>query len=334
MIDKLENIGFYTLCDKRVQEVSPFSPMWRCELIITSRCNFRCLYCRGMRRECLGDISLADAATTISLWAKNDLKNIRFSGGEPTLHPNLDEMVIIAKNLRIKRIAISTNGSADRWVYEKLVDEGVNDFSISLDACCSQFSDKMAGVNGYFNKVIENIKYLSKITYVTVGVVFTDETVNSVIDIIKFASEMGVSDIRIISAAQENEAYFKFVDSVQSIPQNILDNNPILSYRISNIKNNIPVRGLKESDSHRCGLLYDDSMVAGGYHFPCIIHFREGGDPIGKVGTNMREERIEWAKTHNTYEDPICKKNCLDVCVEYNNKFERIKNENKNWVCV
>ena len=61
--------------------------------------------------------------------------------------------------------------------------------------------------------------------------------------------------------------------------------------------------------------------VALNYHFPCVIYMREQGNPIGKVSKNMRKERQEWFEKHNTFLDPICKNNCLDVCRDYNNKW-------------
>ena len=104
-----------------------------------------------------------------------------------------------------------------------------------------------------------------------------------------------------------------------------------MAYRLENIEKNVPVRGLTENDSHRCGLMTDDSMVAGDWHFPCIIHFREGGEPVGRVGPNMRQERIDWLNSHDTHKDPICKANCLDVCVAYNNKFERENDQSTHY---
>ena len=71
--------------------------------------------------------------------------------------------------------------------------------------------------------------------------------------------------------------------------------------------------------------MYDDSVVAGDQHFPCIIYLREGGAPIGKIGPNMRQERVEWLKSHNTHNDPICKANCLDVCIAYANKARDLR---------
>jgi hypothetical protein len=65
--------------------------------------------------------------------------------------------------------------------------------------------------------------------------------------------------------------------------------------------------------------------VLGDDHYPCIIYLREGGRPIGKVGPNMRQERSAWCDRHDAHKDPICSKNCLDVCVDYNNKVR------ENW---
>jgi hypothetical protein len=96
-----------------------------------------------------------------------------------------------------------------------------------------------------------------------------------------------------------------------------------LTYRFNNIKNSISVRGLSDFDSQRCYLTMDDSAVVGDYHYPCIIYLREGGKPIGKVSLSMRKERVEWSNNHNSFEDPICKNNCLDVCRDYSNKVKK-----------
>jgi hypothetical protein len=34
-----------------------------------------------------------------------------------------------------------------------------------------------------------------------------------------------------------------------------------------------------------------------------------------------REERKTWFENHDTLKDKICKENCLDVCIDYNNKW-------------
>lgn len=315
---KLEDIGFYTLSDDRARNSSISSNMWRCELLITDRCNFRCPYCRGMKETQKGDISLEDSKKIMDIWAKDGLKNIRFSGGEPTIHPNLKEMIKYAKFKQIERIAISTNGYADLKYYLKLIAAGVNDFSISLDACCSEFGKEMCGgIDNAWDKVVSNIKKLSVLSYVTLGMVFTDETIANASDVITFGHSLGVDDIRIVSSAQYNNT----IDGLHKISNDILDAHPILKYRVNHYLNNRNVRGLKSSDNNRCPLAIDDGVVVAGQHYPCIIHLREGGAPIGEVSPQMRNERIEWSKNHNTQSDKICRDNCLDVCIDYNNKW-------------
>ena len=321
---KLEDIGFYTLSDGRIKQVHSFSPMWRCELIITTRCNFKCPYCRGFKVDDEGDISLDDAKKVLDIWAINGLKNVRFSGGEPTLHKNLPDMVEYAKHLGVERIAISTNGSNSLSYYKKLHGLGVNDFSISLDGCCSADIDYMTGQSkqSYGKIIINNIRELSKLTYVTVGVVLSKENYNQINHIINFASNLGVSDIRIISAAQDN----MLLEEAKRISPEVLNKHPILHYRINNIINGRNVRGLKSTDCTKCHLMKDDCVVANNKHFPCVIYMREGGQPIGDVHEDMRQDRLKWIEQHDIFQDDICKQNCLDVCIDYNNQFEMMNN--------
>ena len=330
MNDKLENIGFYTLSDERAKNSSLTSQMKRCEMIITEYCNFSCPYCRGLKDYIYGDrqhkqLSLDEIKRNIDYWCENEpLENIRFSGGEPTMHPNIKEIIAYSKEKGIKRIAISTNGSNKLELYKELIKLGVNDFSFSLDACCSEDGDKMSGgVKGSWNIVIKNLEEISKLTYVTVGIVLNELNLDTTIDTIKLADSLGVSDIRIISSAQFN----KPIPRLHEIPQQIKDKYPILIYRVNNFTEGKNVRGIVETDSHRCGLMLDDSIIAGEYHFPCVIYMREGGKPIGKVGPNMRKERYDFMQTFDTHQDPICKKNCLDVCVAYDNKYEFYHNK-------
>jgi molybdenum cofactor biosynthesis enzyme MoaA len=325
MIKELENIGFYTLSDYRAANISDKSPMWRCEMILTNACNFKCPYCRGLREDIRKTMPISRAKMVLENWISQGLKNVRFSGGEPTLYKHLNELVKICKAGNVEHIAISTNGSNTFEVYEQLIKDGVNDFSISLDACCASYGEMMAGIPGMWDIVVENIKKISKLTYVTVGVVLTEETIDTVKDIVKFAHDLGVTDIRLISAAQYN----RVLEMIKDIPEEILDSHPILKYRVQNAKMGSNVRGIQDSDTTHCHLVKDDSVVAGEYHFPCVIYMREGGNAIGKVSEHMREERVKWFETHNSHLDPICRKNCLDVCIDANNKmeyFSRLRN--------
>lgn len=330
MSEKLEKIGFYTLSDTRARTSSPTSRMMRGEMILTEFCNFKCPYCKGQASWIYGDrlrpeLSFEEACRYVDLWSTNRqaIKNIRFSGGEPTVISWLPDLVSYAKAMGVERIALSTNGSASPALYQDLIDRGCNDFSISLDACCASDAEEMAGRGEFWERLVQNIREISERTYVTVGVVLTPENLKKTAEIVEFADSLGVADIRIISSSQYNGS----LEGLSQISSEVLERHPILNYRINHYLEGRNVRGLQESDNNRCPLIKDDSIIAGEYHFPCIIYMREGGEAIGKVGPDMRAKRAEWALTHDTHKDPICRRSCLDVCVDYNNRVRNFQEQ-------
>lgn len=235
------------------------------------------------------------------------------------LYPHIEELVKYSKFLGVEHIAISTNGTISIDRYLNLIKCGVNDFSISLDAGCCSVGDVMSsGVCGAWDKAANAILKLSKETYVSVGVVFTENNADTAIETINFIDSLGPSDIRVIPSAQWNRA----IESLKNLPNTTLDKYPILKYRIENMKSNRNIRDIEKDDYNRCPIALDDVAVCNGYHFPCIIYLREQGNPIGKMSPSMRHDREEWFLNHDTYRDRICRENCIDCVVDFNNKWK------------
>jgi len=319
----LESIGFYTLSDARVRELVSRGiqkDLDRCELILTDRCNLRCPYCRGLKDQYRGDLPFDQAERVVSIWLRNGLRNVRFSGGEPTLWPGLTRLVRMCRNGGVEHIAISTNGTAKLTRYLDLIEAGVNDFSISLDAgCCATGEQMTGGVRDSWQEARDTIASLSWRTYVTVGMVFTEQNYDAAAEAIEYVDGLHPADIRIIPSAQYNRALKNL-----ALPADMLDRYPILRYRINNINQGRHVRGIRKLDSHRCHLALDDMAVVGHKHYPCIIYLREQGAPIGAFDEDVRERRQEWYRQHDTHQDPICRQNFLDVCIDYNNRVEQL----------
>ncbi len=313
----LDDIGFYTMSEQRAESASEHTRLSRAELLLSARCNFHCAYCRGVGGP---DMDFEQASAILRDWIADDLFAVRFSGGEPLLYKRLPELVRQATDGGITWRAISTNGSAPWRMYLELLEAGANDFSVSLDACCAADGDRMAGTKGMWERTVQTIRSLSALVYTTVGVVLNEDNWTQVSDIIAFAAELGVHDIRVIPAAQHGAK----LPSVTLDPE-FLSRFPILRYRLFNFCRGAQVRGLSTSDSDRCGLAIDDIAVCESQHYPCIIYLREGGEPIGDISGRVREERAEWSRTHDTQADAICSANCLDVCVSYNNVFAKAR---------
>jgi MoaA/NifB/PqqE/SkfB family radical SAM enzyme len=309
----LEDIGFYTLSDDRAKCASEKTPVWRAEILVSDKCNFRCPYCRGMADK--GDVNPDDLKGILSSLIEMQTQHYRFSGGEPTIYPHIISAIKMVR-ATAKRVALSTNGSAPRKVYESLITAGIDDFSVSLDACCASTGDKMCGVKGMWDVVTDNIRWLSSHVYTTAGIVYTDENRIEIANTIRLAADLGVHDIRVIPAAQ----YSTNLD----INEVNFNQYPILRYRLNNMKSGRAIRGLSEIDNRRCPLVLDDMAIAGGKHYPCIIYLRERGKAIGRMGPNIRQDRRQWFETHDCFADDVCRNNCLDVCVDYNNRWAEL----------
>ena len=106
---------------------------------VTDRCNFRCLYC--MPEEGLewlpkaNILSYEEITDVVSQLAPMGHKRLRITGGEPTIRPNLDELIRQLKAIPgIEDIALSTNGVRLPQIAQLYRDAGLDRVNISADS--------------------------------------------------------------------------------------------------------------------------------------------------------------------------------------------------------
>lgn len=271
---------------------------WYCEIAVTGRCNFNCEYCNKLSSE----INLAEVKEFIRQYSYS-LRHIQLTGGEPTLYPFLLELCETIKKYDIK-LGLSTNGTAFLSYYKLLK---VDMFSISLD----DYDEDILIKRGYHNieEIITNIKELSKLGYVNVGLVIDRKNVERIVKIIDFILSLGVHDIKLSVNTK---------DDVQPIFDYNYPNYPILNYRVNRFKQGKTMRGMLDSDSFMCRLTESDISIVGVHHYPCLVYAREGGKPIGSMNDNVKMSRLLWSKNHIPKDDSICKKYCMDFKCAFN----------------
>ena len=276
----MKKMGFHGISSDRVYAKG----IVYCEHIVTEKCNFHCSYCN---RLCAGDDLSFNGI--ISLFDKiAGCKFYHITGGEPTTRSDIVDIVKEA-NSRFDMVRMSTNGSAPKKVYQDIVDAGCKSFAISLDR-----GQEM------FNHVVDIIKFLSDYD-VQIGTVEADS------DMIKFIYSLGVSDIKIGTASQ-NKTSIVDVD--------VLPTTPIMKYRIDRFRRGLGMRGTLISD--RCYLCETDITIKGNKHYPCAVYMREGGNAIGDMSDDFMQERKDWSIRHNTKNDTICSKYCMDFKCDFN----------------
>lgn len=104
-------------------------------IAVTSACNLRCTYClKDDAPAQTQRLATPDAARLIALLGGIGVKKIRFTGGEPLLHPSIAELVSIAKTTPgIDAIRITTNGVLLDRQLDALVEAGLDGVNLSLD---------------------------------------------------------------------------------------------------------------------------------------------------------------------------------------------------------
>ncbi len=110
-------------------------------LSLTDRCNLRCVYCMPEHPEWLAkDVLLQpdELLRLARLFVETlSVDEIRLTGGEPLLRPELLDIVARLDSLRdlgLSRIAMTTNASALAHHAAALKSAGLDDLNISLDA--------------------------------------------------------------------------------------------------------------------------------------------------------------------------------------------------------
>src|SRR5690349_15808629 len=107
-------------------------------LSVTDRCNFRCVYCmdpdfRYMPKQQL--LTLEEYLKVARICLSVGITKIRITGGEPTLYPQINELVHELGAMNVPDLAITTNGSLlhkmplDQWHRD-----GLRRITFSLDS--------------------------------------------------------------------------------------------------------------------------------------------------------------------------------------------------------
>ncbi len=163
---------------------------------VTNRCNFRCPICfaetNGHGNYYFLDPALVTKMLQALLNQPNPCRNVQFSGGEPTLHPEFPKILRIARDLGFTHIQVATNGS--RFVnpdYVRLCEEsGLHTLYLQFDGMTDDVYLKIRGQRLLANKIraVENVTK-TNMRVVLVPVIVSRINVDQIGPIFRFALE-------------------------------------------------------------------------------------------------------------------------------------------------
>jgi radical SAM protein with 4Fe4S-binding SPASM domain len=174
----------------------PSAP-YRMDLAITYRCNNDCSHCYNARPRDYPELTTAQWHQILDkLWSIG-IPHVVFTGGEPTLRPDLPELIEHAEqNGQIT--GINTNGRrlSDRTYLDSLVEAGLDHVQITLESHDPEIHDFMVHTHGAWKQTAAGIRNaLETPLYVMTNTTMLTSNRGSLDHTLEFLAEIGVPTV-------------------------------------------------------------------------------------------------------------------------------------------
>ena len=180
------------------------------KVAVTSRCNFRCTYCR----PCNSSNEMSDKALkrVLKSAAEVGLQKLNWTGGEPTIRPNIIEIVKYAQSLGFLSQSMTTNGSILYRMAKRLHNAGLYRIVVSIDTLNHKKFHEITGVNKLHAVKKSIMTALEYFDNVGMNVVVDRNNQNTVGEIIEFAQECKGGEklrIKFLEMVSQNNSFLK-----------------------------------------------------------------------------------------------------------------------------
>jgi molybdenum cofactor biosynthesis enzyme MoaA len=183
-INKLEQFEYRNVSP--FTNESPVNP--RGLLRVNGHCNMSCAFCFVDRT--VPDIALEELGNDVRAMARGGTRHLVLSGGEPTLHPQLADLIRLAASLgSFDTIEMQSNGvrCADLEYARTLVDAGLNKITVSLHSIDPEHSDRITRLPKAFAKTVQAMHAFRQLGVLTqVAHVITKANYKELPDTVRF----------------------------------------------------------------------------------------------------------------------------------------------------
>jgi radical SAM protein with 4Fe4S-binding SPASM domain len=200
--------------DLDLETVMPFSVRpsapYRLDLALTYRCNNDCSHCYNVerlspaqgRQNAEGDklspsLKIGEWKQVLDKAWELGIPHIIFTGGEPTLHPDLPELIAHAEqNGQITGLNTNARRLSDPDYVRGLVEAGLDHVQVTVESHDEQIHDAMVAARGAFRQTIAGLKnVLTSSLYVMTNTTMLQTNAASIPATLDFLAELGVPTI-------------------------------------------------------------------------------------------------------------------------------------------
>lgn len=183
-----------------IKNMNNWPPPLMVNFAVTRACNLKCKHCYSEATEVPApdELSTAEAKSLIADLAELRTKRIIFDGGEPTLRPDLFELISHARQVGLLP-SLGTNATLlDRDYAEHLKGSGLVSLSVSLDGAKPETHDDFRGVPGTFAETLRGIEQLKAVGLpFQIGMVAHHHNLSELEDVARLAHELGAFTMEI-----------------------------------------------------------------------------------------------------------------------------------------
>ncbi len=185
------------------------SAPYKVDLALTYGCNNHCGHCYNEPdRQTTPSMSLNRWLLVLEKLAIIGIPHIIFTGGEPSLHPDLPTLVAQADQLGLIT-GLNTNGRllADHAFTQRLFDAGLNHVQITLGSCRPHVHNVMTGADS-FQQTVDGIRNALAVGLHTItNTTMTRRNVGHAIDLLEFIHRLGVQTFAMNGMIHSGEGF-------------------------------------------------------------------------------------------------------------------------------
>jgi MoaA/NifB/PqqE/SkfB family radical SAM enzyme len=180
------------MVEKTMNEFSGMAPE-RAMVNVTGRCNSRCSYCLAWREDrTAGEPTLPELLHIVEQAAELGCKAVGFSGGEPLLRNDLEDIIRHVKGLGMYPVLVTNGVLLTEKRVHSLAEAGLGSLSMSLDTLDADLYQTIRGIP--LKHPMENLVAAAALKPMPMGISVTvsARNVHSLDSLVAFAGEHGL----------------------------------------------------------------------------------------------------------------------------------------------
>lgn len=168
---------------------------------ITRACNNRCLFCLDRGNQDGSIFPVDEVVADLKRGLATGAKRVVLSGGDPTVHPKLCEIVAKAKELGYDHVQIITNGRM--LAYPKFATDlkkaGLDEVTLSLHSHIEKDFEEMTGAKGSYKQALRGLLNAQRQGFiVSVDIVINGINCRTLRETLLFYIRLGVSEFDLL----------------------------------------------------------------------------------------------------------------------------------------